>query len=208
VGERIVVEWYFVAAGAGAALAVAYTLSSWLNRFWHRLGYATSVSAHFSPRGGCANAIVAELHKARREILVQAYSFSCPDIAKALAQAAKRGVRVKILLDRSNEKESYSEMADLKEPGIELLIDAKHAIAHNKIMLIDRWTLLTGSFNFTRQADHENAENLLIIKGHGELVDRYYRNFMAHHDHCQAPGTLSVGAAPQPQDHHAHGRAA
>ena len=39
-------------------------------------------------------------------------------------------------------------------------IDAKHAIAHNKVIVIDGVTTLTSSFNFTRVAEEKNAENL------------------------------------------------
>jgi len=44
------------------------------------------------------------------------------------------------------------------------MIDANHAIAHNKVMIIDGETVLTGSFNFTKAAQEKNAENLLIIR--------------------------------------------
>jgi phosphatidylserine/phosphatidylglycerophosphate/cardiolipin synthase-like enzyme len=138
---------------------------------------------------GCLAAIVAELGAARSEVLVQAYSFSCPEIANALIAAAARKVRVTILLDRSNEAESYSELGDLAKHGLEVWIDGVHAIAHNKVIVIDGRTVVTGSFNFTRQAEHENAENLLILKDHRELAVRYRANFQAHRDHCHAPGS-------------------
>src|SRR5579872_4564297 len=77
-----------------------------------------SLQAHFSPKGGCTEAIVAELKHARREVLVQAYSFTCPDIAKALIEAKQRGAEVIILLDRANEKETYSELKMLEENGV------------------------------------------------------------------------------------------
>ena len=149
--------------------------------------------AHFSPKGGCSAAIVAEIMAARREVLVMAYSFSCPDIARALIAAAGRRVQVTVLLDRSNEAESYSELGDLRQHKVNVLIDAQHAIAHNKIIIIDRRIVLTGSFNFTRQAEHENAENLLILKHHRELAERYRDNFHAHLAHCNPPGTAHAG---------------
>ena len=103
--------------------------------------------------------------------------------------AKQRGVEVVILLDRANEKETFSELKMLEEHGLMPHIDAQHAIAHNKIMIIDRRTIITGSFNFTRQAEHENAENLLILKHHPDLTAAYLQNFHAHREHCQAPGT-------------------
>jgi phosphatidylserine/phosphatidylglycerophosphate/cardiolipin synthase-like enzyme len=159
------------------------------------------ITSHFSPRGGCTAAIVAELRAARSEVLVMAYSFSCPDIAGALIAATARGVRVVVLLDRSNEKETYSELGDLGQHGVEVWIDGCHAIAHNKVIVIDRRTVITGSFNFTRQAEHENAENLLVLRDHYTLAARYRDNFHFHKEHCHAPGA----PAPQTHGHAGHG---
>ncbi|KAF0221131.1 MAG: phosphatidylserine/phosphatidylglycerophosphate/cardiolipin synthase-like [Geobacteraceae bacterium] len=64
-----------------------------------------------------------------------------------------------------------------------MLIDDSHAIAHNKIIIIDRQTLITGSFNFTKAAEEKNAENLLVIKGNKPLVDKYVANFEEHRGH-------------------------
>jgi PLD-like domain len=53
------------------------------------------------------------------------------------------------VLDKSNETEKYSAATFLVHAGIQTLIDDQHAIAHNKVMVIDSATILTGSFNFT-----------------------------------------------------------
>jgi phosphatidylserine/phosphatidylglycerophosphate/cardiolipin synthase-like enzyme len=47
-----------------------------------------------SPTGGCTDAVVKQLTAARSNVLVQAYSFTSPPIARALVEAAGRGVRV------------------------------------------------------------------------------------------------------------------
>jgi phosphatidylserine/phosphatidylglycerophosphate/cardiolipin synthase-like enzyme len=146
-----------------------------------------SISSHFSPKGGCTDVVVSHLRQARREVLVMAYSFTSKPIAQALIDAKGRGVHVEILLDRSNEQETYSELAPFLEQGLTPLIDAHHAIAHNKVMILDHRTLITGSFNFTHQAEADNAENLLVIKGQPHLVNAYRENFLAHKTHCQAP---------------------
>ena len=56
------------------------------------------------------------------------------------------------------------------------MIDAAHAIAHNKVMIIDGETVITGSFNFTRAAEEKNAENLLVIRDKF-LAARYTENW-------------------------------
>ena len=68
--------------------------------------------------------------------------------------------------------------------GIPTYIDAKHAIAHNKIMIIDKATVVTGSFNFTKVAEAKNAENLLIISSK-ELAKIYLDNWQSHKYHSE-----------------------
>jgi len=147
-----------------------------------------TVDVYFSPRGGATEAVVREIDQARREILVQAYSFTSAPIAKALLQANKRGVRIEAVLDKSNKKKApgkanYSAATFLDNAGIPTLIDNKHAIAHNKIMIIDQETLITGSFNFTKAAEEKNAENLLVIKGNKSLIEKYLENYREHKNH-------------------------
>jgi phosphatidylserine/phosphatidylglycerophosphate/cardiolipin synthase-like enzyme len=145
---------------------------------------SSSVEVYFSPKGGCTEAVVTELDKAKSTVLVQAYSFTSAPIAKALVEAHKRGVDVRVILDRSQRTEKYSEADFLVNMGIPTWIDAKHAIAHNKIMVIDGETILTGSFNFTTAAEEHNAENLLVIRS-PELATKYTSNWKAHLEHSE-----------------------
>lgn len=142
-----------------------------------------TVEVFFSPSGGATEAIVSEIHGARQEVLVQAYSFTSKPIAKALLDAKRRGMKIEAVLDKSNATAKYSAATFLANAGIPVLIDSAHAIAHNKIMIIDRATLITGSFNFTSAAETKNAENLLVIKGNKPLVEKYLLNFEAHKGH-------------------------
>jgi phosphatidylserine/phosphatidylglycerophosphate/cardiolipin synthase-like enzyme len=142
------------------------------------------IQVYFTPNGGCTEAIVNEIAGAKTEILVQAYSFTSAPIAKALIQAHKRAVRVVAILDKSQRSERYTSASFLANSGIPTFIDARHAIAHNKIMIIDQSTVITGSFNFTRAAEEENAENLLIIKSK-ELAGIYIDNWNKHRKHSE-----------------------
>jgi phosphatidylserine/phosphatidylglycerophosphate/cardiolipin synthase-like enzyme len=191
-------DWLLLATGVTGGITLDFVVR-WLFR---RIVTPPSVMSHFSPKGGCTDAIVHELKRARREVLVLAYSFSSKPIAQALIDAKTRGVKVELLLDKSNEQEAYSDLAFFIEQGLAPLIDSHHAIAHNKVIVIDRRTLLTGSFNFTHQAEAENAENLLIIKGHPELVSMYRTDFETHKSHS-APPKVKPGA--QAHSHHQQG---
>lgn len=141
------------------------------------------VTCFFSPAGGCTEAVVAELQQAQRSVLVQAYSFTSAPIAKALAEARQRGVEITVILDKSQRTEQYSAADFVLHAGIDTYIDDKHAIAHNKIMLIDGRTIITGSFNFTKAAETSNAENLLVIRDKLALYAAYENNFRRHLAH-------------------------
>ena len=121
------------------------------------------VEVYFSPKGGCTEAVVRELDAAKQTVFVQAYSFTSREISAALDSAKDRGVVVHVILDKSNIKENTNADANIAGHGISVLVDAKHSIAHNKVMIIDAQVVITGSFNFTEQAEHANAENLLVI---------------------------------------------
>jgi phosphatidylserine/phosphatidylglycerophosphate/cardiolipin synthase-like enzyme len=144
----------------------------------------TPTQVYFSPHNGCTEAILRELEGARSEILIQAYSFTSAPIAKALLDAHKRGVRIEAILDKSQRRERYSSATFLANSGIQTYIDDAHAIAHNKIIIIDRSTLITGSFNFTKAAEEKNAENILILRS-SQLSRIYIENWSRHKEHSE-----------------------
>ena len=95
------------------------------------------------------------------------------------------GVKVTVVLDRSQRSTKYSSADFVNNVGIPTYIDDRHAIAHNKIMIIDQETIITGSFNFTKEAEEKNAENLLVIKSEPGLVKKYLANFEEHLGHSE-----------------------
>ena len=143
----------------------------------------STIEVYFSPRGGALAAVLKEVDAARSSILVQAYSFTSAPIAESLAAAQRRGVRVEIILDQTKLLEEKRSQADfLAHSGVSVRVDAQHGSAHNKVLILDSQTVITGSYNFTRHAEEDNAENLLIIRDHA-LAAKYTANWKAHADH-------------------------
>ena len=137
----------------------------------------------FSPRGGCTDMVVSELDRASHEVLVQAYSFTSDPIGAALIRAKSRGVAVQVILDRSQRDGVGSETRKLAAV-LPVFIDAQHSIAHNKVMILDGTTVITGSFNFTNQAEARNAENLIVLRSQA-LARSYRDNWLAHQAHSE-----------------------
>lgn len=111
------------------------------------------------PTATCGMMIVDQINQAKSTIYMQVYGLTHPQITNALIKAKQRGVNVRILLDRSNLTQKHSKMQLLEAAGIEVTIDRVAGIAHNKIIILDNRTTITGSFNFTVSADTRNAEN-------------------------------------------------
>jgi phosphatidylserine/phosphatidylglycerophosphate/cardiolipin synthase-like enzyme len=138
------------------------------------------IKVYFSPHGGCTEAVVNALHGARKQILVEAYSFTSEPIAVALIDAEKRGVDVEVILDKSQEQARGTEADLISLSGIPTYIDSAYRIAHDKVMVIDGSRVITGSFNFTKSAEDYNAENLLVISNDPPLADQYATSWKKH----------------------------
>ena len=139
------------------------------------------VATCFTPPSGCGTVIANLISKAEESIYVQAYGFTSGEIAKALINASNRGVKVRVLLDKSNIGAKYSKMRDLRKAGIEVLIDEISGIAHNKTIIIDASLIITGSFNFTTSADIRNTENVIMIRDK-QVAQKYLQNWFARYE--------------------------
>lgn len=142
------------------------------------------IQVYFSPNGHCEQAIVEELNRAKKTVLVLAYSFTSAPIARALGEAKDRGVEVQVILDKSQKRARYSVINYLQSHEIPVFIDIPHAIAHNKVMIVDGEDVITGSYNFTSSAEKRNAENLVIIRNDPQIASVYTREW--HHLNSQS----------------------
>lgn len=136
-----------------------------------------TIEVAFSPNNGVTNVVVKAIAEAKKTILVEAYSFTSKDIAEALLNAKKRGVAIRMILDKSQVSAKYSSARFFANSGFNLKIDTKHAIFHDKVMIIDGSTVINGSFNFTKAAETKNAENLLVSRGNVKLANLYTQDF-------------------------------
>ena len=159
-------------------------------------GRADTPTVCFTPGQDCTDLVVSEIANVKRQILVQAYSFTSGPILAALKAAHGRGVDVEVIVDKSSARQSksgsrYSAATYLTNAGIPVWVDTKVAIAHNKVMVIDGQRVITGSFNFTAAAQNHNAENLLVLDD-SALAAQYRTNW----ERRRAASTQYVEAPP------------
>jgi phosphatidylserine/phosphatidylglycerophosphate/cardiolipin synthase-like enzyme len=123
-----------------------------------------SATVGFSPRGQAQDLVVQAIASAKTQVLVQAYGFSNTAILKALTDAKNRGVDVRVILDKSNDKGKYSGATYMANAGI-------------PVWIIDEQDVITGSFNFTEAAQEHNAENVLFLQSVPELATVYAKDW-------------------------------
>lgn len=157
------------------ALVILYSTATFADKFDPNASYQVC----FTPAQNCTNLIVAAINQAKNQILVQAYSFTSVPIAHALIDAHKKGIDVKIILDRSQYRSrGFSSARMLQDYHMPAFIDYELNIAHNKVIIIDKKTVVTGSFNFTRAAQERNAENVIIISD-PQIAKKYLDNWQS-----------------------------
>lgn len=135
----------------------------------------------FSPHGEGLSLILDTISSAKKEIRMSTYSFTEPNIGKALLDAHKRGVDVKIVVDKEHngrrEADAPSVSRFLASNGVSVSLTKAYKIQHNKVLIVDRQTVQTGSFNFSRAAQKDNAENVLVISRCPKLAAAYLNDW-------------------------------
>lgn len=154
---------------------------------------AEILGIYFTPPVGGAGGIARQIDGAKKAIKVMAYGFTSINLAEALVRAKKRGVDVALIQDEKSSQNNREAIQKLLDAGIEVRSDGKHAIQHNKVMVIDQDVVITGSYNFTNSAETRNAENIMIVKSE-YAARRYLDNWNSHWEHA-----IKVNELPPPR---------
>lgn len=172
---------------SSSSTAIAFELPSF-SRTPPAITASGTIQVAFSPEDDTGAMVIEAIQGARKQILVQAFSFTHRKIAQALIEAKRRGMDVQLISDGEQiRKMQRGLVPEIAAAGIPTFVDQEHDSAHNKIMVIDaglpQSTVITGSFNFTHAAQYRNAENLLIIRANPQLTQAYLKNWQHHRSH-------------------------
>lgn len=122
------------------------------------------IEVYFCPEDGCKQAIIDVLEGAKSSIDVMVFSFTDDDIGSLLLEKSGE-VSVQIVFDPRKDK--YSEFDKLK--GV-----SKVKKVHHKVFIVDNQTVITGSYNPTKNGDERNDENIIII--HNPIIAKEFSN--------------------------------
>ena len=141
------------------------------------LGDGTEVVTYFSPGGDTISPLVKEIKSAEQSIHFMAFSFTHDALGSAMRDRFKSGIDVRGVFEERQANNEYSEYEAMKKAGLSVVLDKKRGAMHHKVIVIDRETVITGSYNFSKNAEKRNNENLLIIKGNSEIAAAYLAEF-------------------------------
>lgn len=142
--------------------------------YYFRIGQ-TPINLFFTPENDGSHIVYERLAKAKKSILVAAFAFTHPDLEKIVLKKIKEGIEVDILLDRGQAKNKDSIYQDpILRKNIQLY--QGRGKLHHKFIVIDEELVLTGSFNFSKNASLKNDENLLVIENI-DLARAYIQEF-------------------------------
>ncbi|VAW67570.1 hypothetical protein MNBD_GAMMA09-2281 [hydrothermal vent metagenome] len=163
----------------GGELAVR--VHNWLERVIKAIqpvqsGVQIKSSAYFSPGKDCRNNIIRLIKGAKKTVSICVFTISDNKITQAIMDAHNRGIDVSIISDNDKANDRGSDIYQLMDKGLNVILDDSPYHMHHKFMLVDSRVLLSGSFNWTRSASDVNQENILISYD-DDLVSLFNQNF-------------------------------
>ncbi|MEN8162778.1 MAG: phospholipase D-like domain-containing protein [Acidobacteriota bacterium] len=134
------------------------------------------IEAWFSPGTKCRDRVVTLLNGSRRSADVCVFAITDNTLSRAILDAHRRGVKVRIITDDQKVGDLGSDVTELAESGVSVATDSGPAHMHHKFAVVDGRTVVTGSYNWTRSASTENHENIVVIDN-PEVVRRFEEVF-------------------------------
>lgn len=124
------------------------------------------------------NGTLRVIDSANDSLYINTYEMSQPDIVKHIIMAKLRGVDVRIVVDSRQNHDKNSEIALqlLKNAGCDVNETQAWNIDHDKVIVADRKTRQTGSFNFSNNAVMNNKENTVIDWNNSEESEKTLRD--------------------------------
>lgn len=138
-------------------------------------GLKTSGSVYFTPGPDCENNIIREIDRAKK-IDIAVYSITNKYIANSIIAAHNRGATVRIITDHTMARGTGSMVPDFVAAGIPLRNNRKHKIEHNKFAIFDGTRIVTGSYNWTTSATHNNSENCIFLNMFAPEYSRHFEH--------------------------------
>lgn len=134
------------------------------------------LEVYFSPENNVEDIICKKIEDASHSIRFMAFSFTSPEISESMIKKFKNGIDVKGIFEKRGAYTKHSEFIKMKLEGLPVQVDRNRYNMHHKVIIIDNTSVITGSYNFSKNAALRNDENILIINNH-DIARHYIEEF-------------------------------
>ena len=141
------------------------------------LNDGTQIFTYFSPKSDTISPLLKEIRSAEKSIHFMAFSFTHDTLGTAMRDRFASGIEVRGVFEARQTDTSYAEYKAMKAAGLSVVVDKNSGAMHHKVIVVDAGTVITGSYNFSKNAEKNNSENLLIIKGNRDIAAAYLAEF-------------------------------
>ena len=136
----------------------------------------------FSPDQGALDLVLKTINSANTSLDVMAYSFTSAEVTRALLQAKRRNVQIRVLVDydqnfKTTSRKTVSALSSLVTAGVQVKSIDAYAIFHDKVIIADHQHVQTGSFNYSQAAAKKNSENVIVLWHAKKVAAEYDRHF-------------------------------
>lgn len=132
------------------------------------------IENYFCPEDHCSSHVMNALNNAKKSIYFMQFSFTDNSIGNVLISNKNR-LDIKGVMEKA-QNNTYAEFQRLADSNISIKWDSNKYNMHHKVFIVDNETVITGSYNPTRNADESNDENILIIND-AYVAEKYLEEF-------------------------------
>ncbi len=151
----------------------------------------TPVQILFAPEDEVISELVPLIEQAQTSIYVMAFSFTHTDLGTAVLERAQAGVEVRAIFETRGSETEYSQLSPLYCAGVPARQDGNPGTFHHKVIIIDDQIVVTGSLNFSHNADDSNDENVIILSN-TDVADQYRQEFERRWAEATAPDAADM----------------
>ena len=132
------------------------------------------VENYFSPVDLVTDKLVAYVQDAQKSIRFMIFTYTSIPLADAMIARYQAGVDIQGVIE--NRGASNGALVPLFCAKVPVKLDGNKYTMHHKIIVLDESIVITGSFNFTKSADEENDDNVIVIHN-PDLAKLYLQEF-------------------------------
>lgn len=165
--------------------------------------FTCTMEVHFSPFEDLEFFVNRELSKAQSSVYMSLYGISNPRLVETLLELKKRGVHIEIGMDMLQSAGASSKTQELIDAGIPVYIKPSHVLEHNKFAVIDAKEVITGSWNWSSSANHQDNNDTILYcpQAAKQYMDDFNRIKARDYGHANQLPKLPVGQNSSPINH-------